>query len=107
MTAMISFPFRVLFTGQIATSDEGSSQIYAEQLTQLALTRPKERLGAPEFGISDIVGDTLDRAELISKLLIFGPPVTVINISEEQLGDNSLAFDITFEPSDYEVFGRE
>lgn len=109
MADLISFPFRVLPSGQVAVSEEGTNKLYAEQLSVLAMTRPGERLGAPDFGTTDpIGGDTLDKAEMMSKIIVFGPPVTVTSVVEKMDASlNSLSLDITFEPNDYAVFGRE
>lgn len=107
MAAMISFPFRMTLSGAVATSEEGSVQLYAEQLTQLALTRAGERVGVLDFGCTDPVGELVDQAELISKVQVFGPPVSIISISEKLSADNVLSLDIKFEPSDFAVFGRE
>jgi hypothetical protein len=107
MSAVISFPFRVLETGQVATSEEGSAQLYAEQLTVLVLTRPGERVGAPDFGITDPYGAELDNAELQAKMHVFGPPVTFTSLEQDLHPENVLQLALSFENDDFETFGRE
>lgn len=79
---LISHPFRVETNGTIATTDQGSDLSYKEQIAVLMLTRVGERVLVPAFGITDPAFDRVDKAELINKIKMFGPPVTITNVIE-------------------------
>jgi hypothetical protein len=81
MTDVISFPFRLLPSGQIATVDDGSPEGQAEELAVLVSTKIGERSMVQSYGLSDPVFVGVSAAELRAQVANFGPAVTIDDIA--------------------------
>jgi hypothetical protein len=102
-TNLISFPFRLGPQGSIVTLQDDSNDYYAEELGLLLLVRVGERPQAPDFGMPDPVFDQVDSQELAAKVLMFGPPVDIIDVKTYPLGENNQDVTVIFQPSDVET----
>lgn len=95
---VLSHPFRLSPTGEVATVLDGSEQANAEALAVLVSTRIGERVLVPGFGITDPVFGGLDPAEVNAGLATYGPPdVTVTAIAVDYPNDTAAAIRIEFE----------
>jgi hypothetical protein len=103
MTSLISFPFRIGANGHVVTRDEDDPAYYAELLGQLVATRLGERVLVPEFGLQDPTFTNLDAQELAYKVEVFGPPVRINAVTEEQVGDNTVNVRVEFIPLESEA----
>jgi hypothetical protein len=82
---MISFPFRMDPTGSIASVDQDSDAEIEEQLALAMLTRPRERITVPTFGVADPAFARFQLGALQRHCLDFGPNVVVKNIETQLL----------------------
>lgn len=62
----------------------------------LALTRLNERPLVPGFGMPDPTFDHFERSALISGLALFGPPVTVEQITSGPVDEASQLVEVSF-----------
>ena len=85
MTQIISYPFRLMPQGRIATVEQNSDLATAEQLADLLLTRPGERVLVPTYGIVDPAFVGVNAADIEIAVAIFGPPVTIVSIEEQTI----------------------
>lgn len=76
MADLFQYPFHVNPDGTVAKTPEGE-EYYAQELANLILTSPGERHLVPDYGITDPVFDNLNTVELLGKIEMFGPPVTI------------------------------
>lgn len=97
MTRLISYPFRLESSGQVATVEDGSDQSDAELLAVLILTRPGERELVPEFGVNDPAFDELSIGDVIAGAEMFGPAVTITEVISRYSDDGRQEVDIGFE----------
>lgn len=103
MTNLISFPFRLTDNGRVAVTVDGSDQCFAEELAVLCLTRPGERELVPQFGLTDPTFGSFDQTELVGKVRLFIPDVTVKNVqsSYPQNGEQRLVIEYDSLVSDF------
>lgn len=95
---VISHPFRLAPTGEVATVLDGTEQANAEAIAVLVSTRIGERVLVPGFGISDPVFAEVDEAEVNAGLATYGPPdVNVTAITIDYPTDTAAAIRIDFE----------
>lgn len=88
MANLISHPFRLGPTGAVVTRPEDSEDYYAELIAVMVGTVPGERDQVPLFGVNDpVFGSVFDPHQLVSKLAIFGPPVTITSVTTKQVSD--------------------
>lgn len=83
MPDLISYPFRLAPSGSVVTRPDDSSTYYSELIATVVLTRPGERPQVPAYGLSDPTFTELDAQELIYKVRIFGPPVTIVSVKSK------------------------
>lgn len=102
MTNLISFPFRLGPNGHVVVRDEDDPAYYAELLGQLVATRLGERVLVPEFGLQDPTFTHLDGQELAYKVETFGPPVRIMAVTEEQVGNDAVNVRVEFTPLEAE-----
>lgn len=95
---VISHPFRLSPTGEVATVLEGSERANAEAIVALVSTRVGERVLVPGFGVTDPVFADLDLAEVNAGLSTYGPEdVTVNAIEVDHPADTRATIAIEFE----------
>lgn len=80
-TPLIAYPFRLAPTGAVAVVEEGTDEQLAMELAAAVLTRPGERELAPLFGIADPVFAGFEPDALRLHVDLFGPPVSVDEVS--------------------------
>lgn len=78
--SLIAYPFRLSPAGSVASVEEGSDAQLAQELAVAVLTRPGERVLAPEFGIDDPAFVGFDDQALRLHVALFGPPVEVDSV---------------------------
>lgn len=98
MAQLISFPFRLGPNGYIVTRDEDDPSYYAELIGVMVATHEGERELVPSFGMQDPTFTELDAQELAMKVETFGPPVRIITVSEEYVGQNVVNVRVEFTP---------
>jgi hypothetical protein len=96
MARILSYPFRLLPSGAIATVEQTSDAGNAEQIAVLCLTRPGERPLVPAFGIEDPTFGDLAIADLVAGLQMYGPDVEVTAIDSRHVVEGTLEVDIAF-----------
>lgn len=94
---VISYPFRLDAGGQVATVEQGSDAASAEQIGLLLLIRQGERPLVPDFGVTDMVGQGLNEAELVAAITTFGPDVDIRDVDIREAGDGVQQVTVTFE----------
>lgn len=95
---VLSHPFRLTPTGEVATVLDGSTQANAEALTVLVSTRIGERVLVPGFGITDPTFGTVDAAEVNAGVGVYGPDgVTVTAVGIDYSSDTTATITIEFE----------
>ena len=92
---LISYPFRLDNKGYVQTTPDGDDY-YAEELAMLIKTSPGERNLVPDYGIADPTFGTFDKAELLSQIALFGPPVTINGITSSQIRDGIYRLSIDY-----------
>jgi hypothetical protein len=98
--SILSHPFRLAPTGEVATVEDGSTAANAEAIAVLLMTRRGERPMAPDFGITDPTFAELDVAELDAGLALWGPDgVSVTDVDVQPRDDLTSAVVITFDES--------
>lgn len=97
MARILSHPFRLASNSAVATVDQDSAVADAEQIAVLALTRPGERPLAPGFGVTDPVYTGFNPAELTAGVAVYGPPVTIRQVTAEPVSDVEQRVQIDFE----------
>lgn len=97
MAEVLSFPFRALPSGSVATVEQGSSDESAELLAALVVTRLGERPLVPGFGTPDPLFTDIDYADVSSAAAIFGPNVSVTGVEVVYTGPGTQDVTITFE----------
>lgn len=85
MSRLISFPFRIDSTGAIASVEQDSDMEIEEQLAIAVLTRPKERITVPTFGVADPAFARFQLGALQRHLLDFGPDINVTAVDVQLL----------------------
>jgi len=105
MANLLSYPFRTAPDGTIAKTPEGE-EYYAQELVNLILTTPGERQLVPDYGITDPVFDHLNTVELLGKVEMYGPPVSIdgdaVTVSWERDGEMNLDIEYTANTTDEE-----
>lgn len=95
---VISHPFRLAPTGEVATVLDGSEQANAEAIAVLVSTRVGERVLVPGFGIADPVFGRIDPAEVNAGVATYGPDdVTVTSVDVDYPTDTRATIAIEFE----------
>jgi len=94
---VLSYPVRLLPSGRIATVEQDSTDHYRELLVALALTRLGERPLVPAFGIPDPAFEGIDLASVATGAAIFGPPVTIDDVTVTVESESVQSVTITFE----------
>lgn len=89
MVAVLSFPFRIGGNGSAVTVEQDTDDQYAELLAALIMTRPGERPLVPGFGTPDPTFVGLDIAALEGAATVFGPPVTISDVTVTITGVSS------------------
>jgi hypothetical protein len=97
MTNLIAFPFRLTSTGAIAVNLDGSDACTSEELAQLCLTQPGERELTPLFGLSDPTFGDFDQTELVGKVRMFLPDVSITNVQSTFGNDGEQRLMIAYE----------
>lgn len=95
--AILSHPFRLTPSGQVATVFQDTPEANAEQVAILALTKTGERPLVPAFGITDPAFRRVEPAELAAGVAAYGPPVTLRRVDVRPLNDSTTAVDVEFE----------
>jgi hypothetical protein len=95
MVDLISYPFRFSRDGRVVTVEDGVDY-YAEELAMLLKTVPGERELVPDYGIEDPTFNDMNKAELLEKIAMFGPPIDVETSKSNYLSDGRIAIDITY-----------
>jgi phage baseplate assembly protein W len=96
---LLSYPFRLDARGSVATTEDGEDY-FAEEIASLISTRPGERTLVPNYGITDPVFNSLSKTELIEKIGMFGPSVTINSIRSTLLNDTQVKVDINYFAND-------
>lgn len=96
---LISYPFRLDKRGFVKTTEDGEDY-YGEELAMLIKTQPGERSLVPDYGIGDPSFSTFDRAELLSQISVFGPPITIESIDSSVVTDGVIRLNINYEGLD-------
>lgn len=86
---LISYPFRLVAGGVVATVEEGRDNQVAEELAVAVLTKRGERVLVPEFGIADPVFAGFEPDALRLHVELFGPPVDVRDVGIQFLDDRT------------------
>jgi hypothetical protein len=94
---VLSHPFRIQPNGRAATVEQDSDDQRAELIAAIVLTRPGERQLAPGFGIPDPAFTGIDVAALEGATSVFGPPVSVRDVTITVTGPASQDVTIDFE----------
>lgn len=89
--SVIAHPFRLDASGRVAVVEQGSDDHHAQALAVLLSTRRGERPLAPLFGTSDPTFAEVDAAELAAQVALFGPPVTITDVSTTYSPDGTTA----------------
>lgn len=97
MALDISFPFRLLPNGDVATVEQNSDEGDQEGVAQLILTRVGERPLEPGFGLPDPTFHGFEITELAAALAIYGPPVTPVAVTSTSTSPNVQLVDIELE----------
>lgn len=87
MPRLISFPFRLDGNGVIATVEQGSDVEIDEQIAVAMLTRPRERVTVPTFGVNDPTFDGFLASALARQCTDFGPAVTIRTVSVSKVDE--------------------
>lgn len=95
-TPLIAYPFRLDPSGSLATALEGSDEQLAQELAVAVLTRPEERVLAPDFGVADPVFRGFDEDALRLHIDLFGPPVDLDDVAVQFLDDTHEDVVVTF-----------
>jgi hypothetical protein len=89
-TGLISFPFRILATGDVATVERGSDAEVREAIAVLLLTQPGERPLAPGYGTPDPAYAGLSLGGIQLGLDTYGPDgITVEDVATAPLTDTT------------------
>lgn len=81
MARILSYPFRLASNGSVVTVEQGSDEANAEQIGVLVLTRIGERPLVPAYGIEDPSFGILSAGDVVAGLAMFGPDVTIDEVS--------------------------
>ena len=93
---ILSYPFRLTANGDIATVEQYSAQCTAEQIAMLILTEQGERQMIPAFGIVDPAFDEVDASEIALQVAIYGPNVSVSDVTAYYPDDATLTVNVEF-----------
>lgn len=88
MPRLMSFPFRLDPTGNIASVDQDSDDEIEEQLAIAALTRPGERITVPTFGVMDAAFNHFQVPALVRHCIDFGPRVQIETVDIQPVGSD-------------------
>lgn len=97
MPAVLAHPVRLLPAGNLATVEAGTTAEHAQSLAILIASRRGERPLAPTYGITDPAFDALDAGELAAVVAVFGPPVTITEVTTTITGEGTATALVTFE----------
>lgn len=100
MMELLSHPFRLETSGNIATVTDDTDQAYAEGLAVLLLTRVGERVLVPGFGTADATFDEVSITEINAALADYGPPIQVTDIDITNPTDSTEAVTLAFATTD-------
>lgn len=89
MTRLITYPFRLVPGGSVATEEDGSDAVYASELAVAVLTRQGEREQVPTFGVADPTFVGFDEAALRLHVEVFGPPVRIDRVETSFVDDTT------------------
>ena len=95
-TPILSVPFRLGADGSIASVVEGSDQANAEQLSVIVRTVTGERPMQPGFGLPDPAFEGIAAADIAAQVALWGPAVTVDDISSTVLSATETAVVVDF-----------
>lgn len=97
-TNLISFPFRVAPSGSVVTRPDDSSTYYSELIATLVMTKPGERPQVPLYGLTDPTFDQVNAQELVYKVGLFGPPVSITSVKMNYVDDHTQDVVVEFAP---------
>lgn len=111
MVDLIAYPFRLDAGGKVATTEDGENY-YAQELACLVQTKPGERILVPDYGMNDLTFHPFSKAELVEKIGMFGPPVTITKCENNVISDSLSRVTLEYNPvtinteteGDYEGF---
>lgn len=107
MTQLISFPFRLMPNGSVATREDGDPDLYSEELAVMMKTVPGERELVPLFGLNDPTFQGFDVQDLVDAVELFGPPVTIAAVATNYVSDGVQDVTVSFDVSDVDVEGAD
>jgi hypothetical protein len=99
MVRLISYPFRLDTKGAVQATEDGEDY-YSEELACLIQTHPGERHLVPLYGIADPAFNGLNRVELIEKIGLFGPPVTLDVVEARPTNSEEVIITVSYQPND-------
>lgn len=94
---LLSIPFRLQPNGSVATVEQDTPEAAAEQIGALVLTRAGERPLQPGFGIPDPAFDGVEPVAVAAGVAEYGPPVDVVGVDVEALGDAEAIVRVRFD----------
>ena len=97
---LLSHPFRLEPSGDVATVEDDTDEAYAEGIAVLALTRRGERVLVPGFGITDPLFDRVALADLNIGLTDYGPPVRITDVTTVPVSDVAERVVLTYAPQE-------
>lgn len=97
---LISFPFRLDTTGSVATVEQDGDAEIGEQIALAMLTRPRERIQVPTFGVKDVAFVGFELGALQRHLNDFGPHVEVTTVYINQTAEGAERAEISWRRRD-------
>lgn len=94
---LLSFPFRLLPNGRLATVEQDSEAQVSEALAQVVLTRPGERDLVPDFGVNDPTYDTIYQSQIEAQVEEFEIPCTITAVAVNDRDETNQDVTIYFE----------
>lgn len=95
---LIAYPFRIAPNGYVHVRDDAEENYYAGELANLLLTHPGERPFVPDYGVDDPTFDEFSPEAVAAKIDMFGPPVSVENVTMTYPRDGVLDIEVSFTP---------
>lgn len=96
MAPILSIPFRLTNTGQVAVVEQGTDQANAEQIGILLATIQGERTMQPGFGIPDPAFSTIPAAVVSAQVALWGPDVSIESVSTVPAGPTEIDVTVNF-----------
>ncbi len=94
---LISFPFRLTGTGEVAVVEQGSDEQVAQMLAAVLMTVSGERMLAPDFGTQDPAFDSVSRSSLEAQVRLWRIPATVTEVTSRFVSDAVQDVTVSFE----------